>query len=188
MTLDALLEAILFAAASPVGVQKLANLSEHPTDEVEEALKTLGNRLKESGSGLQLARAGKEVELVTVGEAAEAVAKAGAQEIQGELTRPSLEALTILAYRGPMTRPEIEQIRGVQSALILRNLMLRGLVEQREETRLGQPMYAVTLDFLKHLGIADVSELPDYESLRSHSAVDQVLKELEAPEAPPENE
>jgi len=185
MKLDALLEAILFAAASPLGVQKLANLSEHSSEDVERALGALGDRLKDSESGLRLARSGKEVELVTVGEAAEVVAKAVRHEIQGELTRPSLEALTILAYRGPMTRPEIEQIRGVQSALILRNLMLRGLVEQREETRLGQPMYAVTLDFLKHLGISEVSELPDFETLRSNSAVEQVLQELETPEAAP---
>jgi segregation and condensation protein B len=105
-------------------------------------------------------------------------------EVQGELSRPSMEALAILAYRGPMTRPELEQIRGVQSALILRNLMMRGLVEMGEETRVGQPTYSVTLDFYKHLGLAKPEELPDYQALRGNSAVEQALAELEPKEDP----
>ena len=80
--------------------------------------------------------------------------------MHGELSRPSLEALTILAYRGPLTRPELEQIRGVHSSLILRNLLLRGLIEEKEDARLGQPLYSVTLDFLRHIGLASVEELP----------------------------
>ena len=178
MNLDALLEALLFAMAQPVGVRKLAALSDRKPDEVKNALKVLQVRLTEGGGGVQLMLNGEEAELVTHPEAAEAVRAALKQEMHGELTRPSLEALAILAYRGPLTRPELEQIRGVQSALILRNLMMRGLVEQSEDQRLGQPLYAVTSEFLKSIGTSKLEDLPDYTSLHTQRAVEQVLNEL----------
>lgn len=184
MTLDARIEAILFATAQAVTVKRLAELLEADAKEIAKALETLAKRLDECGSGVQLLAHGNEAELVTRPEAAELVRAAIKAEATGELTRPSLEALAILSYRGPMTRPELEQIRGVQSALILRNLMLRGLVEMKEDMRLGQPTYAVTSDFLKHLGVDRLESLPDFESLRGHAVVDQVLKELETPEPP----
>jgi segregation and condensation protein B len=186
MTLDALCEAILFAVGRPQTVKRLAELTERKPDEIRKALETLSRRLRDNAGGIMLAWDGKEAELVSHGDAAEIVRAAIKAEVSGELTRPSLEALAVLAYRGPMTRPELEQIRGVQSSLILRNLMLRGLVEMREDTRLGQPLYAVTLDFLKHIGADRVETLPDYEILRGNPVVEQVLDELEAKPIPRE--
>lgn len=176
--LDQKLEAILFAAARPYSVKRLADLADEPSKDVEAALGALRERLNDSKSGTMLQKKGSEVELVTRPEAAELVKRVVTEEAQGELTRASLEALTILAYRGPMTRPELEQIRGINSAVILRNLMLRGLVEEKEDTRLGQPVYSLTFDFLNHLGIQDVEELPEYETLRGNETVNQVLAEL----------
>jgi segregation and condensation protein B len=181
MNLDALLEALLFAMAQPVGVRKLATLSDRKPEEVKEALQALQKRLDDAEGGVQLMLNGEEAELVTHPDAAEAVRAALKQEMHGELTRPSLEALAILAYRGPLTRPELEQIRGVQSALILRNLMMRGLVEQSEDQRLGQPLFAVTSEFLKSIGTSQLEDLPDYASLHTQRAVEQVLNELNPP-------
>ena len=177
MKLDQIIEAILFASNKPLTVRKLAELMDVKNDEVEDALEALRERLNE-GSGLMLQEYGKELELVTKPEAAEVVKKIIKDEEQAELTRASLEALTILAYRGPMTRPELEQIRGIQSSLILRNLMIRGLVEQKDDERLGQPTYAVTFDFMNHLGLASVKDLPDYETLRGNAAISDVLDHL----------
>jgi len=178
MNLDALLEAVLFATAQPMSVKKLAELVTRDAKDVEGALDALQTRLESSGSGTTIVRSGQMAELVTHPDAAGLVRSVLKQEMHGELTKPSLETLAILAYRGPLTRPEIEQIRGVQSALILRNLLLRGLIEQKEDARLGQPMYAVTVAFYKHIGVSGAEELPDYESLRGHSAVEQALNEL----------
>lgn len=158
-------------------MRKLAELSETKLDDVKKALVDLDARLQQ-GSGVMLQEFEGDYELVTRPEAAEAVKKVAKDEEYGELTRASLEALTILAYRGPMTRPELEQIRGVQSALILRNLMIKGLVEQKEDERLGQPTYAVTFDFLKHLGLRSVKDLPDFEALRGHAALADMLEQL----------
>jgi segregation and condensation protein B len=178
--LDQLIEAILFAAAKPFTIKRLAEVTDADADDVKTALDALERRLASSGSGIQLQRNGHEVELVTRPEMVEVVSKVVQSETQGELTRASLETLTILAYRGPMTRPELEQIRGVHSSLILRNLLLRGLIEQKEDDRLGQPVYAVTFEFLNHLGLTSVEALPDYMTLHGHASVNDVLKQLDA--------
>ncbi len=179
MELTARIEAILFAAAQPLSIKKLADLTGTEKTEIETAADVLAEKYAGEDSGLVVLRHGSEIELVTHPDAAEDVRQVLKAEQQGELSRPSMEALAILAYRGPMTRPELEQIRGVQSALILRNLMLRGLVEMKEEQKLGQSVYSVTAEFFKHLGYAKPDELPDYQNLRGNSAVNQALQELE---------
>lgn len=184
MNHDALIEALLFATAQPMSVRKLSDMLSLKPEETELALDALRQRLERSGSGTSLVRSGQSAELVTHPEAAGAVRAALKQDAYGELSRPSLEALAVLAYRGPMTRPELEQIRGVQSSLIIRNLLLRGLIEQKEDMRLGQPTYGVTVAFYKHIGLSGAEDLPDFESLHAHSAVDQVLNELVAEEKP----
>jgi segregation and condensation protein B len=178
-SLERMLEAVLFAGARPFSVRRLAELCDAPSKDVDAALESLEKRLEDTAVMIQ--RSGADVQLVTRPEYAEVVKQVVRDEIAGELTRPSLETLTILAYRGPLTRPEIEQIRGVHSSLILRNLLLRGLVEETTDARLGQPTYAVTFDFLRHLGLKSADELPDYAELRGHENVMDVLKDLEAP-------
>ncbi|MCC7522928.1 SMC-Scp complex subunit ScpB [Candidatus Uhrbacteria bacterium] len=187
MNLSSRLEAILFAAAQPLSKKRLMDVTGADAKELESAFKELAERHGKE-SGIVLVVHGNEYELVTNPDAAEEVRAVLKAEQQGELSRPSLEALAILAYRGPMTRPELEQIRGVQSSMILRNLMLRGLVEMREEQKLGQPVYEVTAEFYKHIGYTSPSELPDYEALRGHSAVVQALQELEPAENPAEGD
>lgn len=155
-------------------------------EEISEALDLLESELENRGILLQ--RYEKEVALVSHPDAAEFVQKVVKDEEQGELTRASLEALTILAYRGPMTRPELEQIRGVQSSMILRNLMIRGLIEQKEDMRLGQATYAVTFDFLNHLGLKTIKDLPDYGELRGHTAISDMLDQLKEPDKIQENQ
>lgn len=187
MSHDQLLEVILFSLARPLTVKRLVETSALTLEEVEAAIPLLQKRLQDSGSALQLVQQGNEVELVNRPEFAELLRGVLKTESQTELTRPSLEALAILAYRGPMTRPELEQIRGVQSSMILRNLMLRGLVEMKEDVRLGQPLYAVTIDFVKYLGLQAATELPDYASLHGHPVVEQMIQELQAQTATAES-
>lgn len=175
---DRRIEAILFALARPVALKELATTLELSLDEVKEASEELQRRLSESQSGLQLVMQGTDVELVTHGDLGDDIRAALKQDASAELSKAALETLAILAYRGPLTRPEIEQIRGVQSALMLRNLMLRGLVEQHDEVRVGQPTYRVTLNFFKQLGLPSAESLPDYETLHASPTVVQILDEL----------
>jgi segregation and condensation protein B len=182
MSLDLTLESILFAGARPFSVRRLSELAKASPEDVEAALSSLDERL--ASSAVMLQRSGSDVQLVTRPAHAEAVKQVAADEVTGELTRAALEALTILAYRGPLTRPELEQIRGVHSSIILRNLELRGLVEETEDKRLGQPVYRVTFDFIRHLGLKSVEELPRYDELRGHENVLDVLKDLEEDQTP----
>lgn len=188
MSHDQLIEVILFSLARPLTIKRLAEASGLEIPEVEQAIPRLQERLQQSASALQVVQQGNEVELVNRPEFAELLRTLLKSESQAELTRPSLEALAILAYRGPMTRPELEQIRGVQSSMILRNLMLRGLVEMKEDVRLGQPLYAVTIDFLKFLGVQGASDLPDYESLHAHQVVERMMQELQSQTAVAESQ
>lgn len=188
MNIDAILEALLFTSSNRWTVKRLALASGHSVADVEEGLRSLMNRLETSGSGLRVVWQGNDVELVSAPELASIIAKATQAEAQAELTRPSLETLAILAYRGPLTRPELEQIRGVQSSLILRNLAMRGLIDVEDEVRLGQPVYRVSLAFLKHIGVSSVDALPDYETLSHHPTVERVLEELVAEDDSESNE
>ncbi|MBT7553409.1 SMC-Scp complex subunit ScpB, partial [bacterium] len=94
----------------------------------------------------------------------------------GELSKPSLETLTIVAYRQPIAKEELEQIRGVNCSVILRNLLIRGLVEARESKGDLVPMYSVTIDFLRHLGIDSVEQLPDFAKLNSNENLQALIE------------
>lgn len=113
--------------------------------------------------------------MTTAPEHAELVASFVEEDLHGELTRPQLEALTVIAYRGPITKSELEQVRGVHCGLILRNLMMRGLIQTEEDPAKLQMVYTVTMDFLRTLGVASVAELPEYEALHKEETIDRLL-------------
>jgi len=94
-------------------------------------------------------------------------------EKTGELSQPSLETLTIIAYRGPITKPILEQIRGVNCSLILRNLLIRGLIQ--EEKQGNGIVYFVTPELLKYLGLVSVNDLPNYEKLHQVENLEEFL-------------
>jgi len=94
-----------------------------------------------------------------------------------ELTQPALEALTIISYCGPIAKFTLDRIRGVNCALIIRNLMIKGLVEEVKNEK--EKSYQVTMDFVKHLGIGDITELSDYDKLHDHEYINEFLPESE---------
>jgi len=175
MTPHAAIQSILFVASKPLTVAELSKAVKMPSSEVEAGLKTLETQLAESGLSL-ISNEGK-YSLGTSTTGAELVRAFLHTEQNGELTRPALETLTIVAYRGPVTKPEIEQIRGVNCSLILRNLLVRGLVEEGKDEK-GELTYSVTHAFLAHLGLTSTSSLQDYEALRNHPELVKALQEL----------
>lgn len=114
--------------------------------------------------------------MTTAPEHAELVASFVEEDLHGELTRPQLETLTVIAYRGPITKSELEQVRGVHCGLILRNLMMRGLIQTEEDPTKLQMVYTVTMDFLRTLGVASLAELPEYETLHTAEAMNRLLE------------
>ena len=108
--------------------KKIAEIAEGKEKEAEDGLKALQAEYKDRGAGLQIFFTGRSWQMGTAGQCAAVVEKFVKEEFSGELTRPQLETLTVIAYRGPISKGELEIIRGVQCGLILRNLSIRGLI------------------------------------------------------------
>jgi segregation and condensation protein B len=169
------IESLLFASPHPLTVKRLASLLECNHDEIGVALSELREGYRARAAGVRLNQVGNEVEIVTAPEQAELVRGFVKDETTGELTRPQLETLSVAAYRAPVTKAEIEAIRGVNCGLILRNLMIRGLITS-EETN-GETRYRISLEFLRHLGFSSPQELPEYERFHGSEVIQALLGE-----------
>lgn len=172
-------ESVLFAAGKPLGLKKLAELAAVTVGDVETALAELQKLYKENGHGLEVIVHQGEAALATHPENSELVRQFLKREELGELTRPQLEALSVIAYRGPVSKAELEQVRGVNCSLILRNLMIRGLVQASDEAA-PVPRYQVTVDFLSGLGLTSAKELPNFDSLSSNDNLEQFIQAAHA--------
>lgn len=169
------LEALLFLVGKPLRIKKIAELLGLDAASAASAVAAFQTTWNARGGGTMVAMTADEVQMVTHADLhtiAETYAK---DETRGELTRPQLEALTVIAYRGPITKAELEQIRGVHCGLILRNLLIRGLVSERVDTARHEEVFTISMDFLRHLGLTDARELPDFDRLHGSEVVTQYL-------------
>lgn len=177
----AALEALLFHYGEPLAVKKAATLLEMEETEASALAEALMEKLgADAASGLMLLRNGDALQLVTKPELknmAEAIVQ---DEFREELTPASLETLSLVAYLGPVSRPTIDYVRGVNSSFTMRSLLMRGLVERFHPETGHAYEYRVSFDFLKHMGLDDVRHLPDYEKYRD------ILKKFEEQETKPE--
>ncbi|HPV70530.1 MAG TPA: SMC-Scp complex subunit ScpB [Candidatus Magasanikbacteria bacterium] len=179
MSLESKTESLLFIAAKPLSFKKIAELLKGEVEEVKEAVEKIKQKYNQPEFGIRILQEGNEVQMSTNPENSSLIKDYLKDEMTGELTRPSLEALTIIAYRGPITKLELEQIRGVNCSLILRNLLLRGLVKEEMDEARVQNVYTTTFDFLRLLGLNETKELPDYEKLHSHDLLERLLTDLQ---------
>ncbi len=166
ITLDLLpaLEALLFAAPGPVTVGQLAAALGLPAADVEGGLTRLAESYA-SKRGLSLQWHGGRVQLTTSAVYGELVEKFLGLESSSRLSRPALETLAIVAYQQPVTRPQVDAIRGVSSDGVLKNLLSKGLVQEvgRSEGP-GRPvMFGTTADFLQYFGLNSIAGLPALE-------------------------
>jgi segregation and condensation protein B len=154
------IEALLFVADEPVSIQELAQALEVSQSEVSSALEQLTEHCKERGVRLQ--RKEHLVQLVTAPEAADHVRRFLGLDSQVKLSNAALETLALVAYRQPVTRAQIEAVRGVSCDSVLRTLLSRGLVvAQGRLDQAGRPLiYGTTFEFLQHFGLSDLNELP----------------------------
>lgn len=191
MSLVSQIESLLFIANRPLTIRRLAELVEAKPDEVAVALEALREATNGVERGVALVKAGESYQFATRGEHAKLVAAFVKAELVGEMTRPQLETLTIIAYRGPVAKSELERIRGVNCSLILRNLMIRGLVETVDSQSDAQdPLaqlllhYQVTHEFLRFLGLTSVEQLPSYAELSKHEYLEAMKGQEENPPGP----
>ena len=162
-----------------MSARQLAGLTKKDLKEVKEAGDLLVEEYKKNGRGIQIIKNGLSYQMVSAPENAKLIQEFIKDETAGELTRPSLETLTIIAYRGPISKIDLDRIRGVNCALILRNLLLRGLIESKFDRKKNEYYYNITFDFIRFLGINNISELPDYERLNKDDTLDRMLEGFE---------
>lgn len=178
LTLEAAVEALLFVAASPVTVGQLAEATGHKTAEVEQAIRDL-EQLYSVRGGLRLQWHAGKVQMTSAPEAGTLIEKFLGLEATSRLSRAALEALTIIAYRQPITRPGVDAIRGVSSDGVLKSLLNKGLVEEMGRAEgPGRPiLYGTTADFLQFFGLNSLRELPPFESPEMQPVENKLLKD-----------
>lgn len=164
MSRAAQLECALFVAGEPLPAEEIARVVGCRPDEVVELVDELRRRLDDQESGLQIARIAAGFQLCTRPAYADTVGRLLSRQ-SGRLSRAALETLAIIAYRQPVTIAEIDAVRGVGSASVLRTLLDRGLIaEAGRRPTLGRPiLYATTTSFLHYFALGDLSDLPPLE-------------------------
>lgn len=161
--LQAILDAVLFVSHNPVTVERLTDILNVVTKvEVRQALRRLQEDYEKEGRGLQVVEVAGGFQIVTRPEYAPWIKRLEKTKAAPKLSRSALESLAIIAYKQPIVRSEIEQIRGVETSGVLRTLLERKLVRLvgRKDVP-GRPiLYGTTKYFLQHFGLRDLSELP----------------------------
>jgi segregation and condensation protein B len=179
MELEAKIEGLLFYKGEDVQIKKLAELLSVSTEEIEEALKKLGQSL--SGRGLVLVRKDDSVVLGITSELSSLIESIRKEEIGKELSKASLETLSIVLYKNGVARSEIDYIRGVNSSFILRNLLVRGLIEKIVDPKDSRRfLYRPTFDTLSFMGVTSIDQLPNYNDVINQ--LQEVIKQAESHE------
>jgi len=180
ITLDAKVEALLFFKGEPLSVKKIAKLFKVKDKEVGDALEILNEKFQ--GRGLQLIFKEGEVMLGThkdLGPFFETLRK---EELTKELSKASLETLSVILYKDGVTRGDIDYIRGVNSSFILRSLLVRGLVERKTHSADSRKyVYKPTFDLLSFLGLSKIEDLPEYSEVTKglSERVEEETEEIE---------
>lgn len=182
ITFESRLEALLFAMPSPATISQLALALETTPREIEKALDVLDER--HADGGLRIQRFRGRLQMTTAPEAAEDVERFLGLEATTRLSRAALEALAIVAYEQPVTRPQVDSVRGVNSDSVLKTLLSHGLIEEAGRAEApGRPiLYTITPEFLQYFGLNSLEDLPSLDG----EPPDEITDEPPEEEAPGE--
>ncbi len=174
--LETLIEAMLFFKGGALSAHELAKITDTSSAEIEAALTILEKSLE--GRGIRLVRERGAVALATAPEAHELIERMRKDELEGPLGKAGLETLAIIIFRGPISKSNIDYIRGVNCASILRSLLVRGLAERIENPEDKRSfLYQTTPDVPAYLGVGALSAMPRYEEMRA--GIEKVFAERE---------
>ena len=192
MELSAKIEAVLFWKGEPMSRKKLAEILDVEKEKIDEALEKLKNDLINRGivlleKGDSISPMDGELTLGTAPELSKLFEKLQKEELNKDLSKATLETLSIVLYKNGASRQEIDYIRGVNSSFTLRALSIRGLIEKSidpEDSR--RYIYKPTFELLSFMGVKSVSELPDYGELEN--TVQKVAEEFAQEDSREQNE
>ena len=161
------IEALLFVAPQPLTITQIASILETTSTKVQRAIEQLElSYLESSGDrGLRIQRHNDRIQLTTAPQASHFIERLLGLEISGRLSKAALETLAIIAYQQPVTRPQIDAVRGVNSDSVLKNLLSKGLIyELGRANKPGRPiLYSTSPEFLQHFGLNSIEDLPPLE-------------------------
>lgn len=170
MELEKQLEAILFYKGEPIKVKELSAILRADETSVREAAERL--RASLSGRGVCLLQKDDAYLLGTAPDLSELIENVRKEELSRDIGKAGLETLSIILYKGPVSRSDVDYIRGVNSSFIIRNLLIRGLVERITNPNDSRSfLYKPTFELLSYLGITRIEELPDLEQVRQELEV-----------------
>lgn len=167
--LDAIIEALLFTTDKPLSEDILADITETTPEKIKEAIDSINIRLRETGSAIMIRKIAGGYEFLTLPEFAGYIKKLYKNRFLARLSKSAMEVLAVIAYKQPITKQEVELIRGVNSDGIFHTLLERKLIKiiGRKDTP-GKPLiYSTTREFLQYLGINSLDELPKIEEIRN---------------------
>ena len=166
ITLEAKIEGLLFYKNEDISISELSKILKVNEEEIKHALNNLSHELEHRG--VSLLRKDDSVMLGINHELSELVGSMRKEEINKDLSKASLETLSIILYKNGVSRSEIDYIRGVNSSFILRNLLIRGLIEKiTDKNDSRKIIYRPTFDTLSFMGITEINQLPNYENVKS---------------------
>ena len=164
MSLDVFIEALLFYKATPQKKKQLCKLFDVTEQELQDSLKIMSDRLQ-SGA-VRVVETDTEVQLSTASELGEFIESIRKQEVSGDIGKAGAETLSIILYNEPISRADIDRIRGVNSSFIIRNLLIRGLITRESVTGHGY-QFKTSPKFLQHLGVSRKMDLPEFSEFKT---------------------
>lgn len=178
------LEALLFVSGEPLTVKALSAALQVEPEEVRVLAEALRQTYAERRAGLTVAVREDKVQMTTSVAVARTVENFLQSDKEGDLSRSALETISVIAYRGPVTRAEIEEIRGVNCSFAVRSLLIRGLIERSSHPHDARTfVYSVSMDFLRYMGLEKIQDLPRYAELREKEPAGQNVEAEEKIEA-----
>jgi len=177
---------ILFVASKPVSIKEMTDVLEITEDELKQALSELVT--ENFQAGIIILAHNNKLQLSSNPDNSSVVKKFLSLELREKLSDAALETLAIVLYKQPVSKAEIESIRGVNSQYTLRQLLMRGLIEKlASSTDRRSQHYKTTLEFMQHFGIKDIKDLPDFEELTKNIQLPQTETTTNSPTPPPNN-
>lgn len=174
--IKSIIESILFARGEEMSFLQLSKVLGIKKNEIEKVVEELMASYQAEKRGFGIVKNGENIQMVTNPKNADFVEKTIKKNLQENMTKTGLEVLAIVAYRGPVSRADIEAIRGVNSSFTLRNLLMRGLiVKNTNDNDQRGYLYSISMEFIKKMGIEKIEDLPNYENLSKDSRIESII-------------